>query len=339
MSRLIHHFPTLGRLLHRVAASYVACSWPIKAAINLVGWGGLLYVVYFFALAAPVNFPVGAYIKVVPGESLQSIAQHFEERGVVHSALLFKVAGKLLGDERKIPAGVYYFAHKQNLFWVAERLISGDFETTPVRVLVPEGATNKDIATLLSKKVPEFRAREFLLGAREGYMFPDTYFLRPGDDAQAILSVFANNFQVQIRTIQKQIDASGKSQEDLVVMASLLEKEAAKTEDRRRIAGVLWRRIDIGMPLQVDAVFPYIIGKNTFQLTTDDLKIDNPYNTYKYKGLPPGAIDNPSLNSVLAAATPIKSNYLFYLSDRQGNFHFAVTYAQHLANKQKYLGN
>ena len=91
------------------------------------------------------------------------------------------------------------------------------------------------------------------------------------------------------------------------------------------------------MPLQVDAVFPYIIGKNTFDLTRADLKVDSPYNTYKYKGLPVGPIANPGLDSMVAAMTPVKSNYIFYLTDMQSKFHFSVTYAQHLANQKKYL--
>ena len=136
---------------------------------------------------------------------------------------------------------------------------------------------------------------------------------------------------------QDAIKKSGRTQDEILTMASILEKEASKIKDRQQIAGVLWHRIDVGMPLQVDAVFPYIIGKNTFELTREDLAVDSPYNTYKYKGLPPGPIGNPGLDSILAAATPIKSKYVFFLSDKQGNFHYAVTYAQHLVNKAKYL--
>ena len=137
--------------------------------------------------------------------------------------------------------------------------------------------------------------------------------------------------------MQEALKKSGKTLREVVIMASLLEKEAAKTEDRRMVAGILWKRISIGMPLQVDAVFPYIIGKNTFDLTRADLKVDSPYNTYKYKGLPVGPIANPGLDSMVAAMTPVKSNYIFYLTDMQSKFHFSVTYAQHLANQKKYL--
>jgi len=170
-------------------------------------------------------------------------------------------------------------------------------------------------------------------------MFPDTYFFHPGQSTETILSVFDNNFRTKMFGVQKQLAASGHTLDELVVMASILEKEASKTKDRQMIAGVLWHRIDIGMPLQVDAVFPYIIGKNTFELTTDDLKFDSPYNTYKYKGLPPGPIDNPGLDSIVAAATPIKTKYIYFLSDKNGIFHYATTYAQHMAYRKQYLGD
>ncbi len=333
------HFPTIGFWLRKIAYFYRERDVFEKIGINIIAWGGLAYIIFLVTFSAPINFPSGAYIKIDSGDSLQTIAEDFAEHGVVGSPRLFSLLVRILGDDRHIPAGTYFFAGPQNMIWVAERLVAGDFETTPVRITVVEGSTNQDIAKLLLQKLPEFSAHEFLQGAREGYMFPDTYFFRPGDDTPALLSVFANNFQVQTRTIQKQMDSSGHSPDDLVTMASLLEKEANKTQDRRMIAGILWHRIAIGMPLQVDAVFPYFLGKNSFELTKADLKIESPYNTYLNKGLPVGPIDNPSLDSILAAATPIKSNYLYYLSDKDGNFHYAVTYAQHMANRAKYIGD
>jgi len=120
-------------------------------------------------------------------------------------------------------------------------------------------------------------------------------------------------------------------------MASILEKEARRSETRKAISGVLWNRIEIGMPLQVDAVFPYINGKNTFQLTYDDLEIDSPYNTYKYPGLPIGPIANPGLSSIQAAITPTESENLFYLSDYDGNTYFSQTFDQHKRYKAQYL--
>ena len=129
-----------------------------------------------------------------------------------------------------------------------------------------------------------------------------------------------------------------KPLDDVVVMASLLEKEANEFKDRRKIAGVLWKRLEIGMPLQVDATFVYFLGKNTFELTLADLQTESPYNTYINKGLPPTAIANPGLDSLRAAVTPDENDYFFYLADYDGVTHFSETYAEHLRKKRKYLG-
>lgn len=336
MIKWLQHFPTFARAW----GWYKRRDAFERALATLVLAGAVGYLVYIPTVSPPPDFPSGAYIPVTQGETLRFAAKDFESRGVVRSATLFELAARALGDDRHFPAGTYYFSAPQNLIQIAIRVMSGDFGTTPARVTVPEGATVQDISKILLEKLPQFNRQEFLAAARgkEGYLFPDTYFFMPGDDTEQILSVFNNGFHVHRIKIQKQIDAFKKPLADVVTMASLLEKEANDTHSRRVIAGILWRRIDLGMPLQVDAVFPYIIGKNSFQLTTEDLQMDSPYNTYTNKGLPPGPISNPGLDSLTSAVTPIKSNYLYYLSDKQGNFHFSATYAEHLRNKAKYLG-
>lgn len=300
-----------------------------------------MYLVYLICFAAPAGFPQGAYVTVPKGSTLGSIAQDFEDRDIIKYKILFKLSTRMLGDERRVPAGAYYFPQPQNVVQIAIRVVSGDFGTTPVRVTIPEGATVADIAKILEKKMPTFDYRGFLNAAKgqEGFLFPDTYFFMPGDSTEAILSVFSNSFHTHINKIQAQITAFKKPLPEILTMASLLEKEAADTQSRRMIAGLLWHRIAIGMPLQVDAVFPYIIGRNSFDLTKKDLKMDHPYNTYINKGLPPGPIANPGLDSILAAVTPIQNNYVYYLSDLDGNFHYCATYDCHLKNKKKYLSD
>lgn len=327
------HFPTL----HKVALWYKERDLFEKIAINVVAWLGLLWFLYALCIAPPTTFPSGAYVKIEEGMTLREVAARFEERNIVGSAKIFEGAVRLLGSDQGVQAGYYHFSRRDNLVWVAMRVLSGDFETPAVRVTITEGSTVSDIAKLLAQKLPEFNVRQFVQGAREGYMFPDTYFFRPGQSTEAILSVFENNFRVRMLRVQEAILKSGHSLDEILTMASILEKEASKTADRKKIAGVLWHRIDIGMPLQTDATFPYYLGRNTFEVTRTDLQTDHPYNTYTNKGLPPGPIGNPGLDSILAAAQPTKSNYIFFLSDRQGNFHYSVTYEGHLANKRRYL--
>jgi UPF0755 protein len=299
---------------------------------------GVLFI-YFAFIAAPFQFPAGAYVSIPSGTTLDEAAASLKERNIIRSAYLFEVLVRMAGSQHHLIAGEYFFPGKESVLSVALRLGAGDFEVDPARVRVFEGSTVEEIGALLNKSIPDFDLAAFMREARgkEGYLFPDTYFFMPGQDEHAILGAFANNFATHIAKIQSQIDASGHSLSDVIVMASILEREAASTYDRRVIAGILWKRIKLGMPLQVDAVFPYIIGKNSFDLTRDDLKTESPYNTYVNKGLPPGPIANPGLDAILAAVTPIQTSYVYYLSDNEGVMHYSDTYAQHLAAKQKYL--
>ena len=146
-----------------------------------------------------------------------------------------------------------------------------------------------------------------------------------------------DTFTKRLESIKVIVLAFNRPLSDIIKMASILEGEARTTETRRTIAGILWRRISLGMPLQVDASFKYINGKGTFELTPRDLAIDSPYNSYTHKGLPPTPISNPGIDAIASAVTPIKTNYIYFLSDKEGNMHYAVTYAEHLANKAKYL--
>lgn len=299
----------------------------------------LFFLVYLFSAAAPFNFPVGSLVKVAGGETVGEIADTLKQERIIRSPLLFKTVVMLFGGEHTVIAGRYLFPRRQNVFGVAWRLIAGDFELEPVRVTIPEGANTREITELLSRALPEFEAATFysLAEQREGRLFPDTYFFLPGEEPLVIITALQNNFNRQVATLEDEIQSFGRPLDEIVTMASLLEEEAPDMEDRRIIAGILWERIDRGIPLQVDAVFPYIIGKNSFELTREDLKVDSPYNTYLYRGLPKGPITNPGLDSILAAATPTKTNYLYYLSDRDGNLHYSVSYDQHLQAKAKYI--
>jgi UPF0755 protein len=168
-------------------------------------------------------------------------------------------------------------------------------------------------------------------------LFPDTYFISPLANESEIMQMMRSNFFSKTTSLRPTILLSARGEKEIVTMASLVELEASKFEDQKMVAGILWNRFDIGMRLQVDAVFPYIIGKNTFQVTTKDLQFDSPYNTYKYKGLPPGPIGNPGLQSIKAVLNPTPSDYIYYLSDLEGNFHYAKTHEEHVKNKAKYL--
>jgi len=301
-----------------------------------------LFLIYFVTIAAPLSFPSGSLFKVPEGMSVEQLAALLKQKNIIHSELLFEATVKAYGNGR-IVAGEYFFPGAENVFTVGERIARGDHELVPIRVTFPDGSDSKQMAAILDAKVPDFDTATFLaiVTPQEGMLFPDTYFFLPGEDPQLVASALENNFKIQIEdpAVQNAIIAFGKPLPEVLTMASILEKEASDTKNRRLISGLLWHRISIGMKLQVDAVFPYIIGVNTFDLTKADLATTSPYNTYVYKGLPPGPIDNPSIDSILAAVEPTKNNYLFYLSDLQGNLHYCATYSCQLANQKKYLRN
>ncbi len=197
----------------------------------------------------------------------------------------------------------------------------------------------EEVSKIFGSRLLRFSADNFLAQAKpyEGHLFPDTYFFLPNAAEDTVLQAMRQNFETHVATIEPALASSTRQLSDIVIMASILEREAYNTSDRRLIAGVLWNRIARGMPLQVDAVFTYSIGKGTFQLTMKDLVSDSPYNTYVNKGLPPTPIGNPSLDSILAAATPMKTDYLYFLADRHGVTHYCKTYSCQLSNKARYF--
>ncbi len=301
--------------------------------------GVFFFLLYYITIGAPISFPSSTLIKVSQGESTEAVAQELAAKHIIHWPAFFVFFTHLIHGEHVI-AGEYFFPGPENVLTVARRIAHGDYELVPVKVTIPEGLDVQQMSTILSTKIPDFDTQNFIQNAeaKEGYLFPDTYFFLPGEDPQTIMVTMEVNFYDHLSRISTTTSAFSKPLSDDIIMASLIENEAPDIYNRRVIAGVLWRRLALGMPLQVDAVFQYILNKTPVNLTIEDLRVDSPYNTYTHYGLPPGAIDNPSFGSILAAVTPIKTNYLYYLSDKSGVFHYSATYAGQLANEKKYLG-
>jgi UPF0755 protein len=198
-----------------------------------------------------------------------------------------------------------------------------------------------DISDIMLKNYPEFDSSGFILKAKakEGYLFPDTYKFGSDVRPEKVIQVMNDTFEKKIndKDLQDAMTDFGKPLADVITMASILEGEARQMRTRQIVAGILWERIRLGMPLQVDAAFRYVNGKTTKDLTVDDLKIDSPYNTYVYKGLPPTPISNPGLDSIWAAVTPIDTDYLYFITDSEGKMHYAETFEQHQQNVARYL--
>ena len=294
---------------------------------------------HVFFLRAPADFPQGKIITVPSGITLSEASKKLYAEHLIHSPFLFDLFMIVMGRERGVVSGDYIFLEPSGLYEIARRISSGEQGPVTLRVTVPEGSTVKDIAELFSPIFQKFDIERFLTYAKkkEGYLFPDTYFFLRTVIADEVISRMNVTFKQKIATIQKDIDLSGKPLADSITMASIIEGEARTTESRKMVAGILWNRIELGMPLQVDASLKYLTGRGTADLTLEDLKFDSPYNTYTHRGLPPGPISNPGLDSILATLHPTKSNYLYFLTDKNGGMHYAKTFAEHVANKQKYL--
>jgi UPF0755 protein len=288
---------------------------------------------------APVNFPVNNYnFHIEKGTSLSEISDNLKKDGIIKSPFFFKATTKILSWSSGVLAGDYIFTEKENVFEVSKRLVSGDHRQSKIKVTIPEGTNVSDMAFIFLKAIPNFNTQRFIALAKkeEGYLYPDTYNFFANTKPEEIIKTMKDNFDKKIKTIQNEINASKKSLKDIVIMASIVEKEASLLEDRKIIAGVLWKRIDEGMLMQVDPPFYYITGK-TSGVTYKDLDVDSPYNTYKNKGLPIGPIANPSLDAIIATINPIKTKYYFYLTGKDGKMYYAETYDGHLTNKNKYL--
>src|SRR3989344_1153882 len=208
-----------------------------------------------------------------------------------------------------------------------------------IAVTIPEGFNVGQIGETF-EKLGIFSKNVFVSAAQsqEGYLFPDTYRFYKDAKPEDVIKKMRDHFDKKITPeILDQIKLKHKTLRDIIIMASILEEEVKSAEDRKIVAGILWKRLERSIGLNVDAALTYILGKASHALTAEDLKYDSPYNTYRYRGLPPGPISNPGLDTILAAISPIPSPYFYYLTDKDGVAHYAATLEEGALNKFKYL--
>lgn len=299
----------------------------------------LLIGAVFLAVLTPKNIPLGTEVVVMRGSNLRDVSYTLKDAAVIRSALAFQVLVSLQKGESTIVAGTYSFGGSQSAHLIAERLASGDFGTNSQGVTFPEGTSVQEMSDILSDRFPNFDTTLFLEYATplEGYLFPDTYFFHTDVTPEEVVKIMHDNFLEKIESVSISSRVSTHTIEEIVTMASILEEEALDEDARRIVSGILWSRLEQDIALQVDAAFLYIDeleGRDTYSLTVDDLKIDSPYNTYINIGFPPTPITNPGLESISAAANPFYSDYLFYLSDTQGNMYYAKSFEEHVENRQ-----
>ncbi len=257
----------------------------------------------------------------------------------------------------QLKSGTYHLNVGESAADVIHRFISGDVIPDELSLVFPEGFTLDQIAARAAAKgigtAADFKAAakpnaytdrfSFLTDIPagrdlEGYLFPDTYQVFADDDPDALITRMLANFNTKLSDeLRADIAASGRSLDQIVIMASIVEREVQTDDDMATVAGILWKRFDEGMGLDVDATVRYVLDKWDGALTVTDLATDSLYNTRKYAGLPPGPISNPGLRALTAAIRPESSNYYYYLSAPDGTTYFARTNDEHNQNKAQYL--
>lgn len=298
-------------------------------------------------------------VEIPKGTAVRRIGDILEEREIIRSSLAFRLRAGARGMEDRLQAGSFVLSPSMHVDDVLDTLTGG--RIVQLKVTIPEGFTVKDIDRLIATKglaatgailgcaqTCDFSSFEFLLlgkgraprgGKIEGYLFPDTYFVAALDfDAKAFLERLLRTFEE--RVIQKyavDVAATKRSWHEIVTMASLIEEETRTNDERPTVSGILWKRFDTDQGLAVDATVRYVLEKPTAAITKDDLQIDSPYNLRRYRGLPPGPIANPSLESIRSAIHPEQSPYWYYLHGKTGQIRYAVTNEEHNLNKAKYL--
>lgn len=278
---------------------------------------------------------------ISPGETVRQVADRLEKEGLIRSTVAFFLKARFTPLGQNIQAGDFVLSPSMDLSTIAESLQHG---TTDVRITIPEGWRNEEIAMKISREfgLPE---SEFLKVAKEGFMFPDTYLIPKETAASEIGIMFLSNFDKKVKTLDlAKMEEKELTLDSLIKIASLVEREAKLIEDRPLIASVILNRLDLGMKLDIDATVQYALGFQTGQknwwkkdLSFADLEIDSPYNTYIIAGLPPTPIANPGLAAIKAVLEAPDTAYLYYIADSSGKSHFAADLEGHQHNIAKYL--
>ena len=275
------------------------------------------------------------------GQGVRDIASDLRSQRLIRSSTSFFLVVKFLGVEKELQAGDYRLNRAMDAQTIARELTHGILD---VWVTILEGWREEEIATKLAKDldIPE---AEFIRYAREGYMFPDTYLIprdaTPAAVAKILLDTFETKVTNQMREDAKKTDLTFPQ---VIILASIVEREGRTDTDRPIIAGVLFKRLKVGWPIQADATLQYALGYQAYEkswwkkiLSLEDKSIKSPYNTYLHSGLPPGPIANPGLSSIKAVIYAQESDYWYYIHDSAGNAHFAKSIEEHEQNIRTYL--
>ena len=327
-----------------------------------------IFILLFVIVIAGINFASSfsspnvkgqVNFNIENGSSLTQIASVLEDNEVIKSADSFKIYCKLFSDSSQFKAGQYIVERPLGLKEITDILIKGQNNANGIKVTIPEGYVITQVATLMENKklgdkdeflklaktgefdyeFLQFEADPSIKYKLEGFMYPDTYFFEEDATSEEIIKILLDTFENRVWSkLKSAADQSDLEYNELLTLASIVEKEAVKDEERAKIAGVFLNRIKIDMSLQSCATVQYALNREKFSTTVtfEETRLESPYNTYKYPGLPPGPICNPGIKSIEAVIKPDSNKYLFFVAKGDGSHYFSLTYDEHLEAIQKY---
>lgn len=345
--------------------TWVISLWVVLSLLSIMALGAGIALYYVWSNLQPMPAGATKEITITRGMSANSVADTLEENGIIKNSFVFGYYLQLKDEGSKFQAGKYEMNPGMDNAAIIAKLNAGDIiaEET-IRFTIPEGFTvlqiadklaaeglvNKDKFLELAENGRTWGAAEAVLTIPdddklhkrlEGYLFPETYEMKIGSTEEQIISRMLQETDRKLATLpegwQDTMEEMGRTMHEIMTIASLIEREVVVDEERALVSSVIYNRLDEPMRLQIDAAVQYALDEPKERLLNKDLEIDSPYNTYKNDGLPPGPIASPSLASIEAALYPAESDYLFYVTKKDGSqtHLFAKTYNEHLRNIKK----
>jgi len=319
---------------------------------------GFVYVQNIINKPHDINSTIKKEFTIESGDSVQQIAANLQNENLVSEMDFFKFYVWQKEISGKLQAGNYELSPSMSIPEIANLFIEGKIKSNEISITIPEGFSNKEIDARLAENGLiekedfinfnetnnlDLSSYEFLQDKPEnarlqGYYFPDTYEYYKNSTTEEIAKKMLDNFDKKLsQELREEIKKQNKSIFEILILASIIEKEAGFAEDMGKVSSVFHNRLEIDYPLESDATINYITESGRSRSTYEDLQIDSPYNTYKYPGLPPTPICNPGLDAIKAAVYPEETEYFFFLTPSDGKAIFSKTYAEHLKNQSKYL--
>lgn len=325
--------------------------------ITVIGGFGAGGLYFYRSLRIPnATADEPSVFEILPGQGLREIAGNLQEEAYIPSSIAFELYARLQGYEDRLQAGRYLISDRMSSIEILEKIVSGDAVFDELTITVPEGWSLKEIEVYF-EELGLFSQEEFAGAAvmqeayrdfwflepleddtiLDGYLFPDTYRIFSNSTPISIVRRMLSNFESRLSPeMLSTLEEQHRSLHELLTLASIVQKESPQG-DMELIAGVFWNRIRDGWHLESDATVNYVLGTSKLQPTFADTEVDDPYNTYEYRGLPPGPIGNPGMEAIVASLTPAEHEFYFFLHKPTRETVLSRTFTEHLAAKARYL--